>query len=107
MTRGEMKRAITDQIENDLKSCYEQYYSGIDYKDIEAKTARLPIADVIRYEVAREIIGEVFSYVHGNERLTENIPEIELFKFGMFIGELEKKYDPKSKKIITDNTHQE
>lgn len=107
MTREEMKRAITDQIENDLKSCYEQYYSGIDYKDIEAKTARLPIADVIRYEVAREIIGEVFSYVHGNEKLTENIPEIELFKFGMFIGELEKKYDPKSKKIITDNVPEE
>ena len=67
-----------------------------------------PDTDVApRAEVAREIIGEVFSYVHGNEKLTENIPEIELFKFGMFIGELEKKYDPKSKRIITDNTHQE
>lgn len=61
----------------------------------------------IKREVAREIIGEVFSYVHGNEKLTEKIPEIELFKFGMFIGELEKKYDPKSKKIITDNVPEE
>ena len=70
--------------------------------------AQCPDANVApREEVAREIIGEVFSYVQGNEKLTENIPEIELFKFGTFIGELEKKYDPKNKKIITDNAHQE